>query len=213
MSAVASRSDAAILLDLIDGEEEAMSSNRDATERAGLARWKLRGVLIFIAIIGVALSVSASLFEKWPAVELGPIIELLARELGSALIVAGVIGLTVDLFFKQEFARDAFLAAFRYVMPKELKEEVLRILSYKFLCTDSRLLVKLEPICGTELVRVHIGAEREIKNIGHHTESFDVAMAVDDWGFDGHKPTIEQCSFDIGQGIQSCPAEEHSDLH
>jgi hypothetical protein len=203
-SDVVSHSDAAMLLNLMTGWEEKMSSSRDATERAGLARSKLRWILFLTAIVGFGLTIAAQFSPlNW--------LDLIIREFGSALIVAAVIGGTVDFFFKQEFARDAFVAAFRYVMPDELKAEVLRVISYKFLSIDSRLIVKLEPISGTELLRVHIRAERVIKNISHHTESFDVAMAVDEWGFDGHKSIVDECSFNIGQGAESCPDEEHSD--
>jgi hypothetical protein len=55
------------------------------------------------------------------------------RELGLASIVAGILGLFVEPFFKNEFARDAFLAAFRYVLPDEFKEEIERILRYEFI--------------------------------------------------------------------------------
>jgi len=78
------------------------------------------------------------------------------------LFTAGVLGLTVDTFLKREFARDVFVAAFRYVLPDELKEEVCRIIG--FLCIDS-LSVGTITTLPHNLVRVHISPERTCKNI------------------------------------------------
>jgi hypothetical protein len=122
----------------------------DAARVAYLSRWRLRAILMGLAAIGVLLNgLAFQVPWNW--------LEQIVREFGSALIVAAVIGGTVDIFFKKEFARDAFVAAFRYVLPTELKEEVLRVISYKFLCTESRMIVQIEPISGTELVRPHLG--------------------------------------------------------
>jgi hypothetical protein len=57
----------------------------------------------------------------------------LTRDFSIALFVAGLLALSVDTFFKTEFARDAFEASFRYVLPAELKDEVAKILKFEFI--------------------------------------------------------------------------------
>lgn len=86
--------------------------------------WAILGLLVLTGIAG----------SLWHQCIPWPLGAHLARDLGPALFTAGVLGLTVDTFLKREFARDVFVAAFRYVLPDELKEEVRRIISYKFLC-------------------------------------------------------------------------------
>ena len=121
-------------------------------------------------------------------------------DLGPAFFTVGLLGLTVDIFLKRQIARDVFNAAFRYVLPDELKDEVLRIISYKFICTDSLLIVSIDPI-GNGLVRVNIKIERTAKNITRHTESMPIGFAVDEWGFHNHTSGISKCAYEMGDGI------------
>jgi hypothetical protein len=94
----------------------------------------------------------------------------LAGALSPPLFTAGILGLTVDIFLKRELARDVFVAAFRYILPDELKEEVQRIISYKFLCIDSTTIVSISAP-SNDIVRVEIKHERTFKNaeafVGH----------------------------------------------
>ena len=106
----------------------------------------------------------------------------LAEALCPPLFTAGILGLTVDTFLKRELARDVFVAAFRYVLPDELKEEVHRIISYKFLCIESTTIVSISSL-SNDLVRVEIRHERTFKNITGHTEPFSGTFALDEWGF------------------------------
>jgi hypothetical protein len=203
-----STTEANILLTLgfADGEEAKMADNN--VERAtAYSRLRLRVILGGLAISGFLLTY----LSHNVGVYTEPWLESVAREFGSALIVAAVIGGTVDLFFKDQFARDAFVASFRYVLPDELKEEVLRIISYKFMCTESRMIVKLEPIIDTELVRVHICMERTIKNISRDAETTDFGFALDEWGFPSQQSEIKECTYDIGDGPTVCPIENHDD--
>jgi hypothetical protein len=106
----------------------------------------------------------------------------LAKELCPPFLTAGVLGLTVDIFLKKELARDVFLAAFSYILPDELKDEVRRIIDYKFLCIDSTTIISIGPPTNG-LVRVDIEHERTFKNITGHTEPFSGTTGLDEWGF------------------------------
>ena len=119
----------------------------------------------------------------------------LAEALCPPLFIAGVLGLTVDTFLKRELARDVFVAAFRYVLPDELKEEVHRIISYKFLCIESTTIVSISSL-SNDLVRVEIRHERTFTNITGHTEPFSGTFALDEWGF-SQKSEILECGLEI----------------
>jgi hypothetical protein len=85
-----------------------------------------------------------------------------AEEVGVALITTALLGFTVDRALKVELVRDVFNVAFRYVVPTELKEEVLRVLSYRFIC-DRHLLVIIEPL-SDQFVRVTSKVQRRAGN-------------------------------------------------
>src|SRR5262249_54505662 len=96
---------------------------RDWVSKAQLKIWLVLGLIL---AIGAAGSLG---YEELP----WPWASHAAEALCPPLFTAGVLGLTVDIFLKREIARDVFVAAFRYVLPDELKEEVRRIINYKFL--------------------------------------------------------------------------------
>ena len=98
-------------------------------DRRGLTWPQIRYWLICSALIvvGILATIWGGPFDR-----ISPII----KELGPGIFTAGILASLVEPFFRNEFARDAFLAAFRYVLPDELKEEVRRILNYKFLCIE-----------------------------------------------------------------------------
>ena len=83
----------------------------------------------------------------------------------------------------------------RYVLPDELKEEVHRIISYKFLCIESSTIVSISSL-SNDLVRVEIRHEKTFKNITGHTEPFSGTLALDEWGF-SQKSEILECRLEI----------------
>src|SRR5215469_15060470 len=85
------------------------------------------------------------------------------KELGPGIFTAGILALLVEPFFRKEFARDAFLAAFRYVLPSEFREEVEKILKFDFIAESQLWSVQIDKI-DDETVLVTTTYERVIKN-------------------------------------------------
>jgi len=113
-----------------------MAANRDNS-----AKWKLRLVAAVIAGVGVIGSIwHDELPWQWA--------RELARDFSVALFVAGILAASVDTFFKTEFAKDVFNAAFSYFLPEQLKQEIRRIIEYKFLCVEHEMTLKLIPSDG-----------------------------------------------------------------
>jgi hypothetical protein len=176
--------DANILLALTGSEMVQSNENEHA---AKLARFKLWMALLCLAGVGVACNLLASFyFTNW--------LEPILRELGAALIVAAVIGGTVDQFFKQEFARDAFLAAFRYVLPEEFKTEVERILRYAFVCESQIWRVTVEKTETPEVVKVITSWERAIENKTSSSQTKCGLYTVPEFNFSNGKSEIIECS-------------------
>jgi hypothetical protein len=167
----------------------------------GLTWPQVRYWLFAVALIAVG--VVATLWG-------GPweIIRPLVKELGPGVFTAGILAALVEPFFRNEFARDAFLAAFRYVLPSELKEEVRRIIGYKFLCVTSTSIITLTEI-SDGLVRVEVKHERVFKNITDHPETFFASIGLDEWGFQ-EKSRIEACYLILEDGTRK-DAGDHPD--
>ena len=73
----------------------------------------------------------------------GEALSPIVKELGPGIFTAGLLASVAEPFFRGEFARDAFLAAFRYVLPEELEEEVEKIINSNLLQKSSSGLWKL----------------------------------------------------------------------
>jgi hypothetical protein len=73
--------------------------------------------LICIALIVVGIVATA-----WG----GPwdLIRPTVKEIGSGILTAGILASFVETYFRREFARDAFLAAFRHMLPPEFRDEI-----------------------------------------------------------------------------------------
>jgi hypothetical protein len=155
------------------------------------ARVRLWFVLGGLAAFGVV-AIAGSHWVPWKW------LEGVVKEIGVASLVAAILGLTVDQALKVELVRDVFYAAFRYLLPSELKDEVARVIGYRFLCTDHRTLVEIVPIVDTDLVRVHMKTERLLKNVSYQAEPIRNHFALDEWGYPGHQSTVERCSMEFG---------------
>src|SRR5215475_10506723 len=130
--------------------------------KAEVKLWAILGAML---VFGVILLLSA---EAWPWKSL----EKTAEGLGIALLTAALLGISVDRLLKIELARDVFHAAFQYVLPPELKDEVARIINYKFLCIKHHTVFNVIRE-GDNLVRVEICVEQTLKNISSHTEVYN----------------------------------------
>jgi hypothetical protein len=175
-----------------------MAENSDADR----AKLKLRLVAAAMVVVGVAGSIW---HEAIPWIWAGH----LARDVSVALFVAGILAASVDTFFKSEFAKDVFNAAFSYFLPEELKQEIRRIIEYKFLCARHRMTLKLVPLEGG-LFKLEISIERTVRNISRYSQEIRNSFAVDEWGHQ-HKSGIELCTMKFG-GKTYSETQPRSDL-
>src|SRR5262249_11238489 len=57
-------------------------------------------------------------------------VRVIVKELGTGFLIAGILAAVVEPHFRREFARDAFVAAFRRVLPDEFKDEIEKIMRF-----------------------------------------------------------------------------------
>jgi len=115
------------------------------------------------------------------------------------LMIAAVLGATVDAILKIELVRDAFFAAFRYAFPPALQGEILRIMRYRLICDRHLLLVRIEFI-DADTVRVTCETNRRITNVSSYAEKLKPYLHIDEWGFEQGKSTIVECRLEAPGG-------------
>jgi hypothetical protein len=72
-------------------------------------KWKMRTTLVAFALVGAALIWTWNRYElEWD--------HGVATELGVALIVAAILGFTIDGFLKTALAKDVFEATLGYIL-------------------------------------------------------------------------------------------------
>jgi hypothetical protein len=118
------------------------------------------------------------------------------RDLGTALSIAAMLGLTIDRWLKKtQIARDVFEAALGYVAPEEFREEIRRTASFRFLCDRHVSRLTIDDL-GNGQVRVTTSTERTVRNISSSTEKLRPFLVLDEWGFDQPSEILE-CRFEF----------------
>jgi hypothetical protein len=159
-----------------------MESARNFVSKPRIKLWLTIALML---ILGVAGSIGQEMAPwEW--------VQHLVRDLAIALFVAALLAATVDQFFKTEFARDVFYAAFSYVLPDELKQEINRIINYRFLCKKHDMIIKLHPL-DDQFVRLEFRLERTLYNISKNPEQISNSIATDEWGY-SERSEIKECT-------------------
>src|SRR5262249_48622501 len=129
------------------------------------------------------------------------------HELGIALIVAAVLGFTIDFTLKTAIARDVFEATLGYILRPEFRNEVSRITGYTFLCERHVLVVEIK-LLGNHVVEVMSTMERKLMNITSYPEKRRNSIHIDDWGFDNGPSEILECNATFqGQRFEGRPTK------
>jgi hypothetical protein len=162
------------------------------TQLAKFERLRLRTIFAGLAIAGVVLNIVSDYIShyilEW--------FDLTLKELGTALIVSAVLGATVDIFLKGELARDAFVAAFRYVLPAQFKEEVSKILTHPFISKDHTWKVKIAKIDETVTV-VTTTVERKIENRTSSDHERGALYIIPEYDYENFTAEILECAIEM----------------
>jgi hypothetical protein len=131
---------------------------------------------------------------EWFEPYLGEKLAAFLRHLAAAGIVAGLLGITVEIWLRRELRDDALKAALGYGLPREIKNEFLRIFDCRFCGTvDVWIEIKSQ---GDDFVRCDVTIDREIENITSGTQSLQLELGIDDWGR-GEPSKIYELAYDV----------------
>jgi hypothetical protein len=137
----------------------------------------------------------------------------IAKELGPGIFTAGILALLVEPFFRKEFARDAFLAAFRYVLPEAFKDEVAKILTYNFICEEHLWTVTIKRIDDdAETVLVTTTFERVIRNRTSSEHKRRGYYTIIEFNYKNRVAKVLECAIESEQQkIEKFKVRNHAD--
>jgi hypothetical protein len=119
----------------------------------------------------------------------------ITRDLGPGIFTAGILASLVEPFFRHEFARDAFLAAFRYVLPDEFRDEVAKIIRFDFIARKQIWTVQIEK-ASEGVVRVTTTLERTVTNKTKSKKSIRAWVEAEDYDFQNGPTEVVLCSIE-----------------
>src|SRR4030042_848978 len=86
----------------------------------GLSKqWSIIRWLIPVALLGVILILIGNFCEQ----QLGTW-AFIIRDVGIAMLVAAILGVSIDLYLRQRLTEDVFKVAMGYILPEELRPEM-----------------------------------------------------------------------------------------
>jgi hypothetical protein len=165
-----------------------MAENTDAHSRMdGRLHWALLITLIAVGLLGI---VAHEILEiAWD--------KNIIPEIRKAILVAGILGFSIEPWLRRSMAKDVFRAAFGYHMPAEFRDELYRIASHRVICIRHVMEVKIVE-SENDMLRVTITIEREFQNIGNRPILQRASVHRDEWDFD--EPTvISRCEIRRGK--------------
>jgi len=126
-------------------------------------------------MVGIILLLASQYVEQWQ------IVYILVIGIGSSLIVAFILGITIERVLSQRLAKDAVEAGLGYLILPEAREEMRRIYEQKFMCTQhhSTLTLKGTRFPGYVLVNNH--TVRTFKNITGKRQGFRPRVRYREW--------------------------------
>jgi hypothetical protein len=176
------------------GAEEGVM--RENQERDGLTRAQ---IIYWIISVGLLLGGGAGTLGG----EYVPFVGWIIKELGPGIFTAGILAAVVEPHFRQEFARDAFLAAYRYVLPKEFKEEIEKIIRFEFIADRQVWTVKVDTIEGDDkTVLVTSFFDKVIKNRTKSLHKRGGYYTIHELSFTNGRSEILDCRIESDKKIE-----------
>src|SRR5438552_12868986 len=152
---------------------------------------KLAGVVaVAVAVLGVRFA-----FEVGEGTWYGRLLE----EVAFALLIAALLGLSIDYLLKHDLVEDSFKAAIGYLLPEELRPEMAWINGLTLLATSYRAdyeLRRLPNDASHVVVRERI--ERHIKNITKSRQPIEPSTGTGEWFYPKRRSRVTSWFCTIG---------------
>lgn len=116
----------------------------------------------------------------------------LVQHLGTALLIAAILGVTIDYWFKHQIAKDVFEAAVGYLLPEELREEMRYIYAHSLFCERHIQRLQITTL-DDERVVLAVTTERLFINTKNKAETMSLSLRFDEWHESRRSRLVEYC--------------------
>jgi hypothetical protein len=143
---------------------------------SAMVRWldDHRSLVVFLLLIVVGL-VLALYHDALPWVS----VRSTGRTLADALIVAGILGMTVDYFLKRALIKDVGSIFIGWALPQEIRTRIREVSETSIVRKNYDVRYKLTPTDDPDWVRVEINTKAEIYNFSTGIRRFEPTLSLD----------------------------------
>jgi len=151
------------------------ASRRTNWMRSTMARWLRdhKAIFVFISLIVGGLVLN-TLPERWLTWEW---VRSLKRTLSDALIVAGLLGLTVDSFLKRALIRDVGAIFIGWALPQEIRDHIREVSQTSIVRRNFRVCFNLA-VDGNS-ARVQVTTEVDVYNFSASPQKYFPVLSLD----------------------------------
>jgi hypothetical protein len=122
-------------------------------------------VLAILGVVGLAMIIAPAICE-WKF-DHGVI-----SAIGTAFLIAAILGATIDRWMKGEIAADVFRATLGYILPVEFHKAMHDLISFPLMCEAHEMWYVLTEMCG-DTVKVNVKIERRLHNMTMRPQEID----------------------------------------
>ena len=144
------------------------------TERAKGLKW-----LLIVATVCYILGV-------WNPPNTPPF-QIAMFSIGSAFIVAFILGITIDWWMRKSIINDVFKATVGYMLPDELKPEMEWVYKQDVIAMKHNQKYRIK-IFKNNLVIIEVTINRTLRNISQRQVPIEPSLSIDEW-FHSEKPS------------------------
>jgi len=121
------------------------------------------------------------------------------ENIGIALVTAFVIGAAIDLVLRTRISQDVFRAAFGYLFPAPIREEIHGIYELKLIAEEYEHEYEIMPLSvdPTKVV-VRETITRVVKSLTGKEETFTPSLGIQEWFHADKPPTILSADCNLG---------------
>lgn len=131
-------------------------------------------------VSGIALALGVSLILLGHLLANEYVYSDVIRDIGIAMFISGILGLSFELVFHQRLLEDTFKASIGYLLPPELRPEMEWIYTQGLMATEHFQRIELTVHEANTLI-MNVKINRTLRNVSHQTVRFKRGGAIDKW--------------------------------
>jgi hypothetical protein len=152
-------------------------------------QWEAIKPFLVVGIVGFLLWFLPAGIADRLGLKIIPSVELLITELGTDLIIAGVVGGVLEWRFRHKVLEDVVGEALGYLLPEPIRSEMIWIYALNLVRTNYTYCFSLEHV-DAETVRLTESLHYDLENRSSESKSVELSRNVDEMHYAGERAQI-----------------------